>query len=540
MKMLRFFFALVLYMLTAGGVLAFDSSSAYNVVTMSYPSNQTIYNRVVLDANQQSQTSLTFSVDVKNGGGRPTHDLNGNPLAYSTQTDSAFIRVKMYNTAGTLINTATSTTYILKNLGSDPSNQFSTKPGDNLQPWSNASVTYNGSLSDVWFVQIEMVGTDGAFWAGNYGPQWRAPTVSIGGDTSNVVYNPEFGISPNSVKAQGWFNSSNNWATCGVTSGNIPCVTNESGVTANMWGGGYDANGGSLASQPGGYDGTLTTSSADTAATTGTPTGGATTPPPPVYSSNITSAQATRAQSAALRQAAVNNNSVYIDQVGDNNTITITQTGNNNKVAGIGASHAKIDGNSNNITVRQGSTTGSANGKNLVEMSVVGDSNTVTINQSRNNTGVAGSLDSNNHYQTLNLQGSNNTVTTQQSDSSNSSAGHFMETTIGGNNNLVNLSQTGTGGKVLFTNVNGSDNNAAVTQKGTGDHYLDVSLTGNGNSATVVQDGAIKHRATIDLTNAGGPASITLNQNSNTTGQVYSIQQSCVTAGGCVTTVNQN
>jgi hypothetical protein len=272
---------------------AFDSSSAYNVVAMSYPANQTIYNRVVLDATQKAQSSVTFTADVQNGGGRPTHDLNGNPLAYSTQTDSAFIRMKLYDTAGTLINTVNSPTYILKNLGSDPSNKFSTKPGDNLHPWTLASVTYTGDLSNIRFVQLEMVGTDGAFWAGNYGPMWRVPTVTFGADSTNTVYNPEFGIAPNSVRAQGWFNSSNTWAVCGVTSGSTPCVTAVSGVNANMWGGGYDINGGSLAGAVGGYDGALTSSSADQAATTGSPTPAEPPPPPPpaptaIYMDNST------------------------------------------------------------------------------------------------------------------------------------------------------------------------------------------------------------------------------------------------------------
>jgi hypothetical protein len=260
---------------------AFDSSSAYNVVAMSYLSNQTIYNRVVLDATQKTQSSVTFTADVQNGGGRPTHDLNGNPLAYSTQTDSAFIRMKLYDTAGNLINTVNSPTYVLKNLGSDPSNQFSTNPGDNLHPWSRASVTYTGDLSNIRFIQLEMVGTDGAFWAGNYGPMWRVPTVTFGADATNTVYNPEFGIAPNSVRAQGWFNSSNTWAVCGVTSGSVPCVTAVSGVNANMWGGGYDINGGSLAGVVGGYEGTLTSTTADNAAATGSPVPASPPPLPP-------------------------------------------------------------------------------------------------------------------------------------------------------------------------------------------------------------------------------------------------------------------
>jgi hypothetical protein len=122
---------------------------------------------------------------------------------------------------------------------------------------------------------------------------WRVPTVTFGADSTNTVYNPEFGVAPNSVKAQGWFNSSNNWAVCGVTSGSIPCVTAVSGVNANMWGGGYDINGGSLAGAVGGYDGALTSSSADQAATTGSPTPTEPPPPPPpaptaIYMDNST------------------------------------------------------------------------------------------------------------------------------------------------------------------------------------------------------------------------------------------------------------
>ena len=272
-------FLLSLILLTSSIAHAFDSSSAYNVVAMSFPANQMIFNRVVLDSTQKAQTSVTFTADVQNGGGRPTHNLDGTPRAFPTQTDSAFIRIRLYDNAGTLLNTVTSPTYTLRNLGSDPSNGFSTKPGDNQHPWTLASVTYTGDLSNVRFVQLEMVGTDGAFWAGNYGPMWRVPTVTFGSNSTNTVYNPEFGIAPNSVRAQGWFNSSNSWAVCGVTSGNVPCVTSVAGVNANMWGGGYDINGGSLAGTTGGYNGTLTSTTADNAAATGSPTPAA--PPPP-------------------------------------------------------------------------------------------------------------------------------------------------------------------------------------------------------------------------------------------------------------------
>ena len=110
---------------------------------------------------------------------------------------------------------------------------------------------------------------------------------------------------------------------------------------------------------------------------------------------------------------------------------------------------------------------------------------------------------------------------------------------ITGNNNAVTEYQINNGNKLLFVAVNGNSNTVNTTQQGTGNHYLDISLTGDSNSVNATQTGSQSHKATINLTNAGGPASVTLNQNSNTTGQVYSIIQSCTTPAGCSATVTQ-
>lgn len=261
---------------------AWDSSSAYNTIAMSYTADTKITQIINLNATQQSANSINFVVDVKNGGGRPTHDLAGNPLAYSTQTDSATITIYRYNSAGTLLGTSVSPTYILKNYGSSSNPGWSVAPGDNQHPFTQATVTYTGSLADTAYIKIEMKGTDGAWWAGNYGAQWRTPTVTVGSSTTNIVYNSEFGVAPNGVQAQGWTPSYGSWAACGVTSGNSTCVTQQAGVTANMWGGGYDANGGTTGGQAGGYSGTLTSSNATQAAAgTLTPGGSTATAPAP-------------------------------------------------------------------------------------------------------------------------------------------------------------------------------------------------------------------------------------------------------------------
>lgn len=467
----------VFCLLVANSVYAFDSSSAYNVVTMSYPSNQYIYNRVVLDATQKTQGSFTFSADVKNGGGRPTHDLNGVPQTYSTQTDSAYLRVKMYDQAGTLLNTVQSQTYVLKNYGSNAGG-WSGAPGDNLQPWSNATVTYTGDLSNVRFLQIELVGTDGAYWAGNYGPMWRAPTVVFGNSTTNTVYNPEFGIAPNSVKAQGWFNSSNNWANCGTTSGNIPCVTNESGVTANMWGGGYDVNGGSLAGQTGGYNGTLSTSSADTAAATGDPSSSSPPPatPTPVYASGITAAQQTRRNS------------------------------NLNSLLGHEANVA-VTGDSNDIYIQQ------ISGKHYVEITVIGNSNDTNILQTGQ--GYTGTK----HYLEVGIVGSNNNTTIQQHDTNKAA---FVN--VNGNFNTLNLNQKGTGNHYVDLSVSGNNHSAAVVQDGSGSHNATIVLNGNqpwtfqlNQNSSTAQTYSLPH---------------SMSDNSTVSG-------TCSATGGCNLTVNQ-
>jgi hypothetical protein len=222
----------------------------------------------------------------------------------------------------------------------------------------------------------------------------------------------------------------------------------------------------------------------------------------PQYSSSITTAQQSRKTSETAQRTSQSGNLIYVEQVGDNN----------------------------NITIRQGVT---ISGKNRIELYANGNSNTLNLNQGYNTNGTVSANDSNNHYQYLNLTGNSNSVTTKQTGD-----GHFMENTVNGNNNTLNFTQTDSGPKTMFTNTNGSSNSITAAQSGTGTHYLDIKLTGNGHSVTTSQSGAGNHAATIDLTNSGGAASLNLNQ-SGSTGQVYSIQQSCTNAAGCSTSITQ-
>jgi hypothetical protein len=226
----------------------------------------------------------------------------------------------------------------------------------------------------------------------------------------------------------------------------------------------------------------------------------------PAYSSSITNVQQTRKASETAQRTGQSGNLLYIEQVGDNN----------------------------NITIRQGVT---ITGKNRIELYANGNNNTLNLNQGYNVDGSVPNLEYNNHYQYLNLSGASNNITTKQINGT-STVGHFMETTISGNTNTLNMTQQGVGSKTLFLNVNGGSNSVTTNQKDSGQHYLDLTLIGNGHTVNATQEGAGNHAATVNFTNSGGASSLNLNQ-SGSSNQTYSINQSCANAGGCATTITQ-
>ena len=348
----------------------------------------------------------------------------------------------------------------------------------NTTPATYTTTTTNcgGSCTNVAYVKVEFYGKDGGYWAGNYGPYIINPSLSFNGG-SNILYNPEFGVYGTNGFAQGWASTAG-WQNCALYSGAATCVINN-GAPVN--GGTYSATGGSTSGSAGGY----------------------TAPPPaPTYSSGITGAQTARKNSETTQRLNQSGNEINIDQIGDNNSITIRQ--------GV-----------------------SATGKNRIELYTNGSSNTYNLNQGYTTGGTAVGGDSSNHYLYLNVTGSNNTITKQQSGTTN-----FNETTVSGNtNNLTNIQQ-GNSPKILFQNVNGNSNTVTTNQKDTGQHYLDINLTGTGHNVNAIQEGTGSHAATIQFTNSGGASSLNLNQ-SGSTNQTYSIQQSCVNAAGCSTTVTQ-
>lgn len=241
------------------------------------------------------------------------------------------------------------------------------------------------------------------------------------------------------------------------------------------------------------------------------PNAGSTAPPPPApapaYTSGITAAQQTAKNAATAIRQGQSGNEIYVEQTGNNNTFTL----------------------------RQG---GYATGRSRIEVYATGDNNAVNLNQGKNTDGSTPASDSNNHYIQLNLNGNQNNITTRQIDGNIAGAGHYQQTTISGNGNVVNLDQAGAGSKTLFMNINGANNAVTATQKDAGQHYLDIKLQGNGHTVNALQEGAGNHAATIDLTNGGGAATLNMTQ-SGSTAQTYSIQQSCTNPAGCSTTIVQ-
>lgn len=239
---------------------AFESGTDYNSANMSYTANSTISQNVVFDSAMQAGGTLTFSVEAHAGGGR------------NLQHDTGQLTLEYYN-GSTLLGSST-TSYATGNLLQ--MNSWSSGPGDNTEPWTTLTLTSTncgsaGSCASVTHVKVIMIGTDTSWWAGNYGPQWRVPTLTFTGSTTNLLYNPEFGVAPNGTLAQGW-TSSTSWGTCGTTSGSVMCTTTATGVTANMSGGGYDANGGTVNGTAGGYTGTLSVTSFSGSTGGGSPT----------------------------------------------------------------------------------------------------------------------------------------------------------------------------------------------------------------------------------------------------------------------------
>ena len=151
---------------------------------------------------------------------------------------------------------------------------------DTSVPWSTLTVSTTvdaASAANIAYAKVSMYGIDGSYWAGDYGPWYRAPTFTRNGG-GNLTYNPEFGPY-NNVTAQGWTANPGFGACQGAWGGSNACIVNSDGVpgsstvglVANVNGGGPSLLGGTTSGTAGGYNNTMTTTNAGTGATAGSP-----------------------------------------------------------------------------------------------------------------------------------------------------------------------------------------------------------------------------------------------------------------------------
>ena len=243
----------------------------YNSIATAYVTT-TISQNVVFNSTMQQGGTFAFSILAHNGGGRPG------------QSDTANVKIQFYTASNSLVSTVQSNySANLPNPNGTPGNPWA----DPSVPWSTltvSSVNCGGSCANVAYAKISMYGIDGSYWAGDYGPWYRAPTFTLNGG-GNLTYNPEFGPY-NGTTAQGWTSSPGFGACQGAWGGSNACIVNSdgqpgtstAGLVANQNGGGPSATGGTTSGQAGGYNNTMSTSNA------GSGTGLPQTAPAPVVS----------------------------------------------------------------------------------------------------------------------------------------------------------------------------------------------------------------------------------------------------------------
>ena len=239
----------------------------YNSIATAYVTT-TISQDVVFNSAMKAGGTFTFSALAHNGGGR------------AGQADTANVKIQFYAAGGSLISTVNSN--YSANLpiptAQDPPR------ADPAVPWTTltvSSVNCGGSCANVAYAKVSMYGIDASFWAGDYGPWYRAPTLQQNGG-GNLLYNPEFGPAYG-YNAQGWTTNPGMGACQGAWGGSNPCIVNSSGVpgtstvglVANENGGGPSSTGGTSSGTAGGYNSTMSVTNAGPG--TGTPQ----TPPAP-------------------------------------------------------------------------------------------------------------------------------------------------------------------------------------------------------------------------------------------------------------------
>ena len=226
----------------------------YNTIATAYVTT-TISQNVVFNSTMKAGGTFTFSALAHNGGGR------------AGEADTANVKIQFYTAGGALISTVNS------NYNSNLPIPTAQNPprADPAVPWTTLTVSSTncgGSCANVAYATVTMYGIDASYWAGDYGPWYRAPTFQQNGG-GNLLYNPEFGPAYG-YNAQGWTTNPGMGACQGAWGGSNPCIVNSSGVpgssttglVANENGGGPSASGGTTSGTAGGYNNAMSVTNA--------------------------------------------------------------------------------------------------------------------------------------------------------------------------------------------------------------------------------------------------------------------------------------
>ena len=155
-------------------ISAHSQAVEYNAIATAYVTT-TISQNVVFNSTMQQGGTFSFSVLAHNGGGR------------AGQSDTANVKIEFYTAGGSLVTQA-STNYNA-NLP-NPQNVCGNPCIDTTVPWSTLSISStltSAQAANITYAKVSMYGVDGSFWAGDYGPWYRAPTFTLNGSGNLIL-----------------------------------------------------------------------------------------------------------------------------------------------------------------------------------------------------------------------------------------------------------------------------------------------------------------------------------------------------------------
>jgi len=459
-----------------------QAQTAYNAVATAYVTTN-ITQTVVFDSTMQSGGTFEFSVLAHNGGGR------------TGQSDTANVKIQFYSASNALISTV-NTSYSNNlpqptqsgNVNSQGVTLSGNPQADPAVPWTTLSISSTncgGSCATVAYAKVTMYGIDGSYWAGDYGPWYRAPTFTLNGG-SNLLYNPEFGPY-NGTNAQGWSISPALGACQGAWGGSNACIVdnngtpgqNTVGLVANQNGGGPSANGGTANGTAGGYNNSMSVSNPGPGTTGGAP---APTPPPaPSGPQAVNNAAGTTATNpAGTTTLAVTNAGTYTNN-GTNGSVTNTGTFNNAGTTGTVTNSGTFNNNTGGTT---GAVTNAGTFDNSGTVTTVDNSGTFT------NSGTTGAFTNSG---TLNNTG---TVASLTNTGTATNDGTITGTVTNTSGTFTNNGTTGN-----WSNSDIIVNNGSM---GNGTNNATATFTNNGAVGNVVNTGTFANNGTLTSINNSG------------------------------------